>query len=146
MTLPPRLEIPPAAVTPPSINPKDSPLALTSLITGILGWTILPLLGSITAIITGHLGKKEIKESHGALTGDGMATTGLRAEMATTGLILGYSNRFYCSEPDRGDHSVAGSSQEHLGVVSLIHLSQVKSESFCIAPATLNPKLRISNR
>lgn len=81
MTLPPRLEIPPAAVPPPSINPKDSPLALTSLITGILGWTILPLLGSIAAIITGHLGKKEIKESHGALTGDGMATTGL---------ILGY--------------------------------------------------------
>ena len=82
MTLPPRLEIPlPAAATTPTLNPQDSSLALASLIAGILGWTIFPLLGSIVAIITGYLGKKEIKESRGALTGDGMATAGL---------ILGY--------------------------------------------------------
>ncbi|HNR01616.1 MAG TPA: DUF4190 domain-containing protein [Anaerolineaceae bacterium] len=82
MTLPPRLDLPvqPAAV-PPSLNPKDSSLALASLITGILGWTILPLLGSVAAIVTGHLGKKEVRESHGALAGEGMATAGL---------ILGY--------------------------------------------------------
>lgn len=82
MTVPPRIDIPlPPTGAPPPLYPKDSSLALASLITGILGWTILPVLGSIAAIITGHLGKKEIKESHGALTGDGMATTGL---------ILGY--------------------------------------------------------
>jgi len=82
MTLPPRLEIPlPPAGSPPSLNPKESSLAITSLITGILGWTILPVVGSLAAIITGHLGKKEIKESHGTLDGNGMATAGL---------ILGY--------------------------------------------------------
>jgi hypothetical protein len=60
---------------------KDSQLAIASLITGILGWTILPVLGSVAAIITGHLANKEIKESNGALSGKGMATAGL---------ILGY--------------------------------------------------------
>lgn len=82
MTVPPTIDIPlPPTGAPPPLNPKDSSLALTSLITGILGWTILPLLGSVAAIITGHLGKNEIKESRGTLTGNGMATTGL---------ILGY--------------------------------------------------------
>ena len=60
---------------------KDSGLAIASLITGILGWTILPVLGSIAAIITGHLANKEIRESNGTLSGKGMATAGL---------ILGY--------------------------------------------------------
>ena len=61
----------------------NSNLALASLILGILGWTILPTLGSIGAIITGHMAKNEIKTSMGALAGDGMATAGL---------VLGYAN------------------------------------------------------
>ncbi|MBP9675699.1 MAG: DUF4190 domain-containing protein [Anaerolineaceae bacterium] len=83
MTVPPSLDIPPQTVVtrPPSLQTKDSSLALASLITGILGWTILPLLGSVVAIITGHLAKKEIKESYGTISGSGMASAGL---------ILGY--------------------------------------------------------
>jgi hypothetical protein len=61
----------------------NSNLALASLILGILGWTLLPTLGSIGAIITGHMAKNEIKGSQGALSGDGMATAGL---------VLGYAN------------------------------------------------------
>ena len=60
-----------------------SNLALASLILGILGWTIIPTIGSIAAIITGHMAKNEIKNSMGALGGDGMATAGL---------VLGYAN------------------------------------------------------
>jgi hypothetical protein len=60
-----------------------SNLALASLILGILGWTIIPTIGSIGAIITGHMAKSEIKNSMGALGGDGMATAGL---------VLGYAN------------------------------------------------------
>jgi hypothetical protein len=67
--------------TPPT--KPNSDLALASLILGILGWTIIPTFGSIGAIITGHMAKNEIKNSMGALAGDGLATAGL---------VLGYAN------------------------------------------------------
>lgn len=60
----------------------DSTLAIVSLVTGIIGWTIVPFIGSIVAVITGHLAKKEIREGGGMVTGDGMALAGL---------ILGYT-------------------------------------------------------
>ena len=66
----------------PSVKPNSN-MALASLILGILGWTIIPTIGSIAAIITGHMAKNEIKSSMGALGGDGMATAGL---------VLGYTN------------------------------------------------------
>ncbi|RRN55037.1 DUF4190 domain-containing protein [Pseudoxanthomonas sp. SGNA-20] len=57
--------------------PKTSPLAVTSLVTGLLGWTLLPLLGSLVAIVTGHMARSEIRRSGGTLDGDGMALVGL---------------------------------------------------------------------
>lgn len=65
----------------PMIQPRESTLAIVSMITGILGWTFLPVVGSLAAVITGHLAKKEIREGNGLLSGSGMATAGL---------ILGY--------------------------------------------------------
>jgi len=56
-------------------------MATVSLITGIASWVVLPLIGAIIAVITGHMAKKEIRESGGTLTGDGLATAGL---------VLGY--------------------------------------------------------
>ena len=47
--------------TPPA--KPNSNLALASLILGILGWTLLPGLASIGAIITGHMAKNEIKKA-----------------------------------------------------------------------------------
>lgn len=55
----------------------NSTLALVSLITGILGLTFLPLLGSIVAVITGPMAQKEINESHGTLGGEGLAKAGI---------------------------------------------------------------------
>jgi len=52
-------------------------MAIVSLISGILGWTLLPFLGSIVAVITGHKAKKEIRNSMGQLGGDGMTTISL---------------------------------------------------------------------
>jgi hypothetical protein len=52
-------------------------MALVSLIAGILGLTMFPFLGSIAAVITGNIGKKEIAASSGAETGDGLATAGV---------------------------------------------------------------------
>jgi hypothetical protein len=71
---------------PPYQTPPAKPssnLALASLILGILGWTVIPGIGSIAAIVTGHLAKSEIKNSMGALGGD---------DMATAGLVLGYAS------------------------------------------------------
>jgi hypothetical protein len=70
------------------VNQKDSSLAIASLVTGILGWTLVPLLGSIAAIITGHLAKKEIKESQGTISGDSMATAGLIMGYVQLGLVI----------------------------------------------------------
>lgn len=50
---------------------------------GVLGWTLIPIVGGIIAVITGHMAKKDIRQSAGLLGGDGIATAGL---------ILGYSN------------------------------------------------------
>jgi hypothetical protein len=54
-----------------------STLAVISLVAGILGWTLLPWLGSIGAIITGHMARSEIRRSAGAIDGNGLAIAGL---------------------------------------------------------------------
>jgi len=65
------------------ISAPTSSFSTTSLIMGILGWTLIPIVGAIIAVITGHIAKKDIRQSNGLLGGDGIATAGL---------ILGYSN------------------------------------------------------
>jgi Domain of unknown function (DUF4190) len=65
----------------PPTGLRNSTMAIISLIGGIAGWTVLPFLGSIVAIICGHMAKSEIKKSAGMVGGNGMATAGL---------ILGY--------------------------------------------------------
>jgi hypothetical protein len=62
---------------PPSTGTKNSTMAIVSLIAGIVGLTLLPLIGSVTALITGYMARKEIRESAGALSGDGMALAGV---------------------------------------------------------------------
>lgn len=57
---------------------ETSALAVASLVCGILGIAqILPLIGPIIAVVTGHLARREIRESDGAKTGAGMALAGL---------------------------------------------------------------------
>jgi hypothetical protein len=55
---------------------RTSTLAIASLVGGIAGWTLLPLLGSLVAIITGHMARAEIRRDPG-LQGDGLAIAGL---------------------------------------------------------------------
>lgn len=63
---------------PPIQQTRTSVTAIISLIAGILGFVqILPVIGPIAAIITGHMAKSEIKRSGGLVTGDGLATAGL---------------------------------------------------------------------
>jgi hypothetical protein len=70
-------EVPPPA----SPTGETSTLAVISLISGVLAWFFLPLVGAVVAIITGHMAKGEIRKNPLYLTGDGLATAGL---------VLGY--------------------------------------------------------
>lgn len=67
---------------------QTSALAVISLVAGIAGWTLLPFLGSLVAIVTGHLARKEIRQNP-ALDGDVMAIIGLvLGWVAVIGTIL----------------------------------------------------------
>ena len=60
---------------------QTSSLAVVSLVAGILGWTQLPFLGSVAAVVTGHMARSEIRRAPDRLEGDGLAIAGL---------VLGY--------------------------------------------------------
>lgn len=60
-----------------SYNVPNSSLAVVSIIAGILGFTLFPLLGSIIALVTGYMARNEIQESIGSIGGDGLATAGI---------------------------------------------------------------------
>lgn len=66
---------------------QTSSLAIASLVSGILGWTLLPLLGSLVAIVTGHMARAELRRQPERLQGDGLAVGGL--VLGYTALALG---------------------------------------------------------
>ncbi len=65
---------------------QTSSYAVIALVAGILGWTLLPLLGSLGGIIFGHMARGEIRRSNGQLDGDGLAITGLVLGWASVAL------------------------------------------------------------
>lgn len=62
------------------LQPRSG-LAVTSLVFGILAWTVLPVVGALIAIVTGHMGLSEVRTEGGRLRG---------RPQAKAGLILGY--------------------------------------------------------
>lgn len=66
----------------PSTTGLTNTTAIVSLVSGVLGWTVLPLIGSLVAIVTGHMARAEIRRNPRSLTGDGLAVAGL---------VLGYA-------------------------------------------------------
>jgi len=85
MPAPPPPPSPPVYVTNQPVyvtNAKPtSTMAITSLVAGLISWVLLPWIGAIVAIITGHMARSEVRKSNGAIEGDGLALAGL---------ILGY--------------------------------------------------------
>lgn len=61
---------------------RTSTYAIASLLCGIGAWAFLPVLLAVAAIVTGHLARREIRESGGTIEGDWMAVVGL---------VLGYA-------------------------------------------------------
>jgi hypothetical protein len=66
----------------PQVVP-NSRLAIISLVAAILSFVMLPVIAALPAVITGHMARREIRESGGRVTGDGLALLGL---------IIGYAN------------------------------------------------------
>jgi hypothetical protein len=76
---------------PPPYQPapvQNSTTATISLISGILGLTVFPLIGSIIALITGYMAKGEIQRSAGTLGGDSAANIGIILGWVGVGLTV----------------------------------------------------------
>ncbi|WP_373740825.1 DUF4190 domain-containing protein [Neisseria sp.] len=72
---------------PPQNKPAGSNgLSVVSLVFGILGFVILPFIGSIVAVITGHIARRKIRRT--GQDGSGLALAGLI--LGYIGLITGF--------------------------------------------------------
>lgn len=56
---------------------RTSSLAIISFVSGLAGWTLAPWLGSLIAIVTGHMARSEIRRDPQGVEGDGFAVAGL---------------------------------------------------------------------
>jgi len=63
-------------------------MAIASLIASILGVTFVPTLGSIVGVILGYVARNQIRESGGAVGGEGLAKAGLIIGWVGIGLAV----------------------------------------------------------
>ncbi|MEN1727069.1 MAG: DUF4190 domain-containing protein [Pseudomonadota bacterium] len=56
---------------------ETNPLALLSLICGILSWVAFPILGSLAAIVSGHAALKQLRSPLNDQNGEVLAKAGL---------------------------------------------------------------------
>jgi len=61
----------------PALGVPTSGLAVASLVLGIGGLTVLPLIGSIAAIILGYMARNDIRRRPGVVSGNGLALAGI---------------------------------------------------------------------
>ena len=71
----------------PAVLPT-SPLAIASLVSAILGFTFVPLIGTIAALITGYMARNETRSVPPRASGDGMATAGIVMGWIQVGLLV----------------------------------------------------------
>jgi len=62
-----------------AVAPPTNQLAIVSLVAGIASYVMLPVIGAVVAVITGHMARSQIKRT--GESGNGLALAGL---------ILGY--------------------------------------------------------
>jgi len=70
--------------SPKTIHTSET--AIASLICALLGWSVLPVLGAVLAVILGHAAQSDIRDSDGTVGGDGLAALGLALGYANLGL------------------------------------------------------------
>ncbi|MFC2031656.1 DUF4190 domain-containing protein [Chloroflexota bacterium] len=76
---------PPAAV---SAGVPTSGMAIAALVTGIVGLTIFPLLGSILALVLGYMARNDIRRRPDEVSGDGLALAGIVMGWIAVGLTV----------------------------------------------------------
>jgi hypothetical protein len=54
-----------------------STLAIVSLVSAILGFTAVPVIGTIVALVTGYMARSETRSIPARASGDGLATAGI---------------------------------------------------------------------
>ena len=75
---------------PPAPGVPTSGLAIASLVLAVGGLTILPLIGSIVAIILGYMARNDIRRRPDEVSGDGIAMAGIVLGWIAVGLsVLG---------------------------------------------------------
>ena len=65
-----------------------STLAMISLVAGILGFTMLPVIGSVVALLTGYSARKETRAVPALVGGDSLATAGIIMGWIQVGLTV----------------------------------------------------------
>ena len=76
---------------PPPVNENvlpNSTLAIVSLISALLGFTFVPGIGGIVALITGYMARKETRSDPPKASGDGLATAGIILGWIQVGLLV----------------------------------------------------------
>ena len=59
------------------VNKPTNSLAVVSLVCGVASWIGFFFIGSLSAIITGHIARSQIRARNGAEGGEGFALAGL---------------------------------------------------------------------
>ncbi len=65
-----------------------STMAIVSLIAGIAGFSFLPVIGTIVALITGYSARNETRAVPPTASGDGLATAGIVMGWIQVGLFI----------------------------------------------------------
>jgi hypothetical protein len=68
--------------------PPTSPLAIVSVIAGIIGFSAMPVVGGIVALITGYMARKETRATPPTASGDGLALAGIIMGWLQIGLAV----------------------------------------------------------
>jgi hypothetical protein len=66
----------------------SSTLAMVSLVAALLGFTLVPVIGGIVAIITGYMARGETGSVPPRASGDGLATAGIIMGWIQVGLLV----------------------------------------------------------
>jgi hypothetical protein len=65
-----------------------STMAIVSLIAGIAGFSFLPVIGTIVALITGYMARNETRAVPPTASGDGLAIAGIIMGWVQVGLSI----------------------------------------------------------
>lgn len=87
----------PAPVFPPPPHQSPAPrqgtrlgtMTIATIVSAILGWTMLPTIGSIVALILAPMAKKEIQGSNGSLNGEEFVKIAWIASLINVILVAG---------------------------------------------------------